>query len=295
MEKILTLLAWLMTAGLFASAQSVGESNTARFSYLPYCFEAAPSVAGDAANSQTYDVCIKRSAAGVLTFTQGDLSTVASIKNLKFSAGVAGAASFNLPTGVVPTTSAVGDWWVPVQVVPSFSEVSGSAISVVGNIYSLAGAQAATVVNTATTITGSSFTLPAGVMNVAGKTLEGEGWLTSINTTGTPTVAIAVKIGSITLATCTSAAITNAVTAPVHFTFTVKTAAIGASGTDESHCALDIPLAAAGNAVGRYLDANVAVSSTYDHTAANAIVLVGTSAGASNSLTLRDLRYDIKN
>lgn len=164
-----------------------------------------------------------------------------------------------------------------------------------GTIFSLAGAQAATTVNTATTLTGSSFTIPAGAMNIAGKTLEGEAWLTNINTTGTPTVAIAVKIGAITVATCTSQAITNAVTAPVHLTFTVKTAAVGASGTDEAHCALDIPLAAAGNAVARVLDANTAVSSTYDHSAANAIVLVGTSAGASNTLTLRDYRIDLKN
>jgi len=214
---------------------------------------------------------------------------------LFFPAGTASVTSFNLPTGVAPTTSAVGDWWVPVQVVPSFSEVSGSQISVVGNVYSLAGAQAATTINTLTTITGSSFTINAGLMNIAGKTLEGEAWLTNINTTGTPTVALSVKIGAVTVATCTSAAITNAVTAPVHFTFTVKTAVVGASGTDEAHCALDIPLAAAANAVGRYLDNNTATSSTYDHTVANAIVIQGLSAGASNTITLRDLRYDLKN
>ena len=162
-------------------------------------------------------------------------------------------------------------------------------------IYNVTAAQAATGVNAATTITGSSFTPTAGFLNVVGKSIEGEAWLTNINVTGTPTVAIAVKIGATTVATCTSQAITNAVTAPVHFTFTVKTAAIGASGTDEAHCAMDIPLAAAGNAVARVLDNNTAVSSTYDHTAANAIVLVGTSAGASNTLTLRDYRVIVAN
>src|ERR1700739_409950 len=54
-------------------------------------------------------------------------------------------------------------------------------------IYNVTAAQAATGVNTATTITGSSFTPTAGFMNVVGKSLEGEAWLTNINVTGTPT------------------------------------------------------------------------------------------------------------
>lgn len=293
MKKTILVSLLLMVGALHA--QVINWDNNRISLAAPACFQAALTATVTTATSNLNDVCMTRSAAGVIKFTTNDLTTAATLNNVKFSASVAGLASFNIPTGVVPTTPAVGDFWVPAQVVPSFSEVSGSAISMVGNIYSLAGAQAATTVNTATTITGSSFTIPAGLMNVAGKTIEGEAWLTNINTTGTPTVAIAVKIGSVTLATCTSAAITNAVTAPVHFTFTVKTAAVGATGTDEAHCALDIPLAAAANAVGRYMDNNTAVSSTYDHTAANALVLVGTSAGASNTLTLRDLRYDLKN
>lgn len=214
-----------------------------------------------------------------------------------FGASTAANPSYLLPAGTAPTTPAAGAHWVDGQHVPSFAEVSGNTIRENGALFILGAPGTSTVINTATALNGSTVTLQAGLINIAGKTLEGEAYGTYSNTTSTPTVAFAILIGATTEATCTSGAVNNGVTTfPFHLTFTIVVATNGATGTDEAHCALDIVLgASAAGAASKYLDNNTAASAAYDHTAAANLTITGLSAGSSNAALVRTLRLDIKN
>ena len=166
-----------------------------------------------------------------------------------------------------------------------------------GDIFVLAAPGTSTTTASATALNGSSVTIGAGAMNVAGKNLIVEGYGTYTNVTGTPTFSLAFTIGSTAVATCTSTAVTNAVTNfPFHFTFVDTTTTTGASGTDEAHCTIDIVLgASASAAASKFVDNNVAASSAYNHQQANAVTVVALSAGASNVATLRWMRAAITN
>lgn len=247
---------------------------------------------------------IKSAASSVTTFycqydgtncnsVGNNLGTPTLLGRTVFPASVAAASSFNIPTGVVPTTPAVGDWWVPAQVVPSFAEVSGSTIGVAGTLFSLNAVQAASA--TGGTVTGSTQSITAGLTNVVGKTVEIEGWGLNTNVTGTPTVALAFKIGATTVATCTSTAVTNTVVAVVHFKLHYVVQATGATGNDIAHCEMSLPLTSATAAASFFVDNNSAVTSNYDHTIANNFSITFTSAGASNTFTLHTLVGNIKN
>lgn len=215
----------------------------------------------------------------------------------KFQAATSASASFNLPAGVAPSAPVAGDFWnTTAQRVPSFAEVANNTTRIVGTISVLGAAGNSTVINTATALNGSSVSMPAALMNVVGKTLRIQAYGTYSITTSTPTLAIAIKIGSTTLCTATSSATTNgASTLPWYFTGFVTTAATGASGNDESHCKLEVALGASNTGTTGFIDNNTAVSSNYDHTAANAITLVGTAAGASNAAQLRTYTVELMN
>lgn len=157
------------------------------------------------------------------------------------------------------------------------------------------GAGSSTVINSSTALNGSSYTLAGGVMNVKGKKLRIYGYGTYSITTGTPTVALQFIIGGVTVATCTSAATTNAASnLPFRFEAIVTTAAIGTSGNDEAHCKLELVLGTVATAAtSSYLDNNTAVSSNYDHTINETLTVNGLAAGASNAATLREFGVQI--
>jgi hypothetical protein len=301
MKKILTLLVLLMTAGLTASAQSQGESNTARFSYLPYCFEAAPAVAGDPANSQTADTCIKRSAAGIFKFTTGDLSTAATINALKFSASVAGLASYNVAPGVAPTSAAAGDVWVDsTSKALMVSPIAADPLIVSTSLQVLPAQTAITTVSTIQVLNGlTAITVPAGALNAVGKTLRICGQFVFSNGATAPLLTLSLKFGSVVVAAPVSSANANTnSSSPALFCFLASTSATGASGTVEAHGYLqeNVASAVAGAAAATFPDTVTAASSAIDLTAAVTVTLnLTVSSGPVTTATLRTASVEIIN
>ena len=160
-------------------------------------------------------------------------------------------------------------------------------------------AHASVIVNTATAIV-NNVTLPANILNFSSATqaknlqIYGAG-VYSAN--GGPTLAIALKFGSTTLCTLTSDVTTNgATTMPFNFSFQVSTASAGSAGTLESHGQLNIVLGTSAAAAGAiYLDANTAVSSAVDLTAAITMSVTGLAAGASNAIVMRQYIVSLTN
>jgi len=143
-----------------------------------------------------------------------------------------------------------------------------------------------------------SVSLKQGVMNVVGRTLRVCGEAMFSNGATTPAITIGVKIGSsVTPVSATSASNANSNTnAPLNFCFNITTNATGASGTDEAHGWLTDATAAAwsaGTAVATYVDGNTAVSSTYDHTAANTLAVNISSTATLTSVTPRHLFVEL--
>jgi hypothetical protein len=156
---------------------------------------------------------------------------------------------------------------------------------------------AITTVTTAQTL--GSVVLPAGLMNVAGRTLNFCASGTYTTTGGqTPAITLSAKVAAVTPVSVVSAAVTaSAATMPWRFCGSITTAAIGATGTDEAHAALNINLGAgaAAAAVSTYLDTNTAVSSTYDHTAANTLAIQLAAGSTLASATLRQVTWNVVN
>lgn len=156
-----------------------------------------------------------------------------------------------------------------------------------------AGPQSAiTTVTTAQSL--ASWTMAAGAMNVQGKKMTIKGELMFSNGATTPAITLSVKIGaSVTPVSIVGAsnANTNA-SSPLYFEFEIQTTTTGTSGADEAHGRFCETVAAAwssGTAVVCYLDGQTAASSTYDHTAANAISLNIAATAALTTVTLRDI------
>jgi hypothetical protein len=158
---------------------------------------------------------------------------------------------------------------------------------------------AVTSITTAQTL--DTYSLPAGLMNSTGRALRVcfAGVYTSPGTT-TPTITLALKIGSsVTPISVTSAAISSTASTNMPFQgcYTVVTAAVGATGTDEAHGFADVNVTAntPAAAAAHYLDTNTAVSSTYDHTAANTATLSIAASSSISSATLRLATWDLLN
>jgi hypothetical protein len=159
-------------------------------------------------------------------------------------------------------------------------------------------------VNTNTTAAQNlmSFAVPAGLLNVAGKTLRvyGAGVL-SVNTTAT--VTIAVKLGGVTLATWTSASITGAAgtaNSPWNFEVVAATVATGTSGTLECHGILNLkPTTGAGTATA-YIDIGTGPSAAVSLTTAQTLQITVTfsangTGGNVNACTERLLHLELSN
>jgi hypothetical protein len=156
---------------------------------------------------------------------------------------------------------------------------------------------ALTTITTAQTL--DSYALPAGLMNNTNRALRVcySGVYTSPGTTA-PVLTFSLKIGSsVTPVAITAAAISTTASTNMPFggCFLVNTAAIGATGTDEAHGLLNINITAntPAAAVASYLDTNTAVSSTYDHTAANTAALLITSTLTLTSAQLRLATWEL--
>jgi hypothetical protein len=130
-----------------------------------------------------------------------------------------------------------------------------------------------------------SVTLNKGFLNRLARTLLVSGSIiyTSPGTT-TPTISIAVKLGSVTLCTITTAAISSTASTnmPIQFAFQLDVAAIGASGTIEAHGQVSANLSAntAAAAITTFLDTNTAPSSAVDLTTSLALAVTIASSGA---------------
>jgi hypothetical protein len=142
--------------------------------------------------------------------------------------------------------------------------------------------------------------LNAGALNKLKRTIQVSGWViyTSPGTTGI-TLTIALKLGATTLCTITlpignTAARTNA---PIQFQFVLEVAATGSAGTIESHGSIMADLnAAAGASITNILDANVAVSSAIDLTAAQTLAVTIACAGVTlTSAQLRMAQIEVVN
>lgn len=158
---------------------------------------------------------------------------------------------------------------------------------------------AVTTITTAQTL--DTYPIPAGLMNSVGRILRVcfSGVYTSPGTTA-PTLTFALKIGSsVTPITITSAAVSTTASTNMPFSgcYNVVTAAIGATGTDEAHGDLKVNVTAntPAAAAAVYLDTNTAVSSTYDHTAANTATLSIAASLTVTSAQLRMATWDLLN
>jgi hypothetical protein len=137
-----------------------------------------------------------------------------------------------------------------------------------------------------------SVTLNKGFLNRLARTLLVSGSIiyTSPGTT-TPTISIAVKLGSVTLCTITTAAISSTASTnmPIQFAFQLDVAAIGASGTIEAHGQVSANLSAntAAAAITTFLDTNTAPSSAVDLTTSLALAVTIASSGAGRRTRAR--------
>ena len=170
--------------------------------------------------------------------------------------------------------------------------LSGAA-NTAGVVNLTAGPQTAvTTVTTAQAM--GTWTLAAGAMNVQGKKMRIKGYAVFSNGATTPAITLSVKIGSsITPVSIVGAANANTnSSAPLPFDIVIQTTTTGSSGADEAHgCMQDATSAAwsSGTAMVTYCDNNTAASSTYDHTAANALAINIAATAALTTVTLRDL------
>lgn len=131
----------------------------------------------------------------------------------------------------------------------------------------------------------------AGALNKTNRALRISGTIIFTVSAGTPTVTIAIKLGSVTLCTITTAALAASTNGQITFEFLLSVAASGSSGTIESHGQVCAQLSTSlGAAVAQYQDQNTAVSSAVNLT--SALSLVATIA-ASTTMASAQLRQGL--
>jgi len=147
---------------------------------------------------------------------------------------------------------------------------------------------ALTAITTAQTLLSKA--INAGAMNVSNRTVRLRGSLIySTTSTNVATITIALKLGSVTLCTITTAATNTAASTnlPIQFDFMFSVASTGASATLESHGSLKANIGTtAAAAIAEYLDTNTAVSSAVDLTAAQTLTLTIAASAAVPSAQL---------
>ncbi len=157
--------------------------------------------------------------------------------------------------------------------------------------------QAQTALATITTAQ-NLFTLAflAGALNKTNRAIRVSCTLVFTVSTGTPTVAIAIKLGTVTLATITSAALQAVTNGQVAFEFLISVASTGSSGTLETHGEISVQLGATNTpAMAQYNDINTAVSSAVNLT--SALTLAATIVGSTTiaAATVRQALVELVN
>jgi hypothetical protein len=176
----------------------------------------------------------------------------------------------------------------------------GTGAATVGGTLAVLGAQTAiTSVSTITAMNSTTVTVPAGALNVVGKTLRVRGYFVFSNGATTPAITITLKLGTVTMSAPVSAANANSnSSSPSFFEFTAACATTGATGTMEAHGLLqmDTADATAGNALTTYPSHETAVSSAVDLTSALALTINMTvSSGPVTTATLRQAVIELLN
>jgi len=176
---------------------------------------------------------------------------------------------------------------------------AGTAVALQSSFLIYGPQTALTSITTAQNLFSQS--LNAGVLNKLNRILQITGSLvyTSPGTT-TPTISIAVVLGSVTLCTITTAAISSTASTnlPIQFFFTLQVTTTGTSGALEVHgnVSANITANTPAAAVAAYLDTNTAASSTLDLTAAQTLKVTIASSGAGiTGATLRQALVEVIN
>lgn len=136
-----------------------------------------------------------------------------------------------------------------------------------------------------------SFAFAPGALNVTGRKLRVKGVLIySTTAANVATISLALKLGSVTLCTITTAATntTASTSLPIHFEFELTVVTLGATATLESHGRVDANIGtAAAAAVAVYLDTNTAVSSAVNLTTTETLEVTIAASAAVPSAQLR--------
>jgi hypothetical protein len=148
---------------------------------------------------------------------------------------------------------------------------------------------AKTAITTAQTLL--SFAFAAGALNVIGRKLRVKGVLIySTTAANVATISFALKLGTVTLCTITTAATntTASTSLPIHFEFELTVVTLGATATLESHGRVEANIGTtAAAAVAVYLDTNTAVSSAVNLTAAETLSVTIAASAAVPTAQLR--------
>ena len=157
--------------------------------------------------------------------------------------------------------------------------------------------QAQTALTTITTAqTLFTLALLAGALNKTNRALRISGTIVFTVGTGTPTSTIVLKLGTVTLATITTAALQAVTNGQLTFEFLVSVATSGSSGTLEVHGSVKTQLGASGTpAIAEYLDVNTAVSSAVNLTAALNLVATLAASTTMSGATLRQALVELVN
>lgn len=163
----------------------------------------------------------------------------------------------------------------------------------------------AVTVNAASSVTAQnlmSYSVPAGLLNVARKTMRlfGAGVL-SINTSSS--VSIKVNLGGVTLVTWTTAVITGGAgtaNSPWNFDLILATVATGTSGTVEAHGIWNLKPTTGMGSVTSYIDGNTAASAAINLTTAQTLQVTVTfnangAGGNANACTQRMFHAELSN
>lgn len=151
-----------------------------------------------------------------------------------------------------------------------------------------------TTITTAQTL--FTLALLAGALNKTNRALRISGTIVFTVGTGTPTSTIVLKLGTVTLATITTAALQAVTNGQLTFEFLVSVATSGSSGTLEVHGSVKAQLGASGTpAIAEYLDVNTAVSSAVNLTAALNLVATLAASTTMSGATLRQALVELVN
>jgi len=131
----------------------------------------------------------------------------------------------------------------------------------------------------------------AGALNKTNRALRISGTIIFTVSAGTPTTTIAIKLGTVTLFTITTAALAASTGGQLKFEVLISVAATGSSGTLEAHGSVKAQLSTSlGTAIAEYLDQNTAVTSAVNLTAALNLVA---SIAASTTMASAQLRQGL--